>query len=73
MKTAREIQMKFGEGRPAMGGSVHDITIPAGTRVVPTDDAQFFVDDLRFLDRNSMAYHDAYHYGIRLNWEDVTD
>lgn len=71
MKTKHEIKMNFGEGRPAMGGSVHAITIPAGTRVMHADGGQFFVDDISFLDRNSMAYHDANYYGIRLDADQV--
>lgn len=71
MKTIHEIKVAFGEGRPAMGGSVHHLTIPAGTRVSATGDGQYFVEDLSWLDRRSMAWHDANYYGIRLNADQV--
>jgi hypothetical protein len=67
MKTAHEIKMKFGKG-----GIVVDIVIPAGTRCKPAGHDQFFVADLSWLDRNSMTWHDAYYYGIRLNADQVT-
>jgi hypothetical protein len=57
--------MKFGKGGQA------DIVIPAGTRVSPTGDGQWFVKDLSWLDRNSMTWHDANYYGIRLDTDQV--
>ena len=68
MRTKEEITMTFGKG-PA--GTQATITIPAGTRCMPTGDGQYFVDDLSWLDRNSITYHDANYYGIRLNADQV--
>jgi hypothetical protein len=62
MKTTHEIKMMFGKG-PLQT----EITIPAGTRVSPASHGQYFVEDLSWLDKNSMTYHDANYYGIRLN------
>jgi hypothetical protein len=70
MHTAREIKMKFGRGSPLMQV---EITIPAGTRVSPTGDGQFFVEDLSWLDKRTMGltWHDANYYGIRLTADQV--
>lgn len=68
MKTARAITMMFGKGHPSMQV---EITIPAGTRVSPTGDGQYFVEDLSWLDRNSMTWHDANYYGIRIDADQV--
>ena len=63
IRTKHPISMKFGKG-----GIQADITIPAGTRVSACADGtgQYFVEDLSWLDRNSMTWHDANYYGIRL-------
>jgi hypothetical protein len=65
-KTTAPITMEFGKG-----GIKVPITIPAGTRCSETGDGQFFVEDLSWLDRNSMTWHDANYYGIRLNTDQV--
>jgi hypothetical protein len=66
MWTRGEIKMPFGKG-----GIQVEIIIPAGTRVSPASHGQYFVEDLGFLDRNSMTWHDANYYGIRLNADQV--
>jgi hypothetical protein len=66
IRTTSEIKMKFGKG-----GIQVDITIPAGTRCSETGDGQYFVEDLSWLDRNSMTWHDANYYGIRLSADQV--
>ena len=66
MKTSREITMTFGKGSIQA-----EITIPAGTRVVSASHGEYFVDDLSWLDRNGMTWHDAYYYGIRVPADQV--
>jgi hypothetical protein len=72
MTTSKEITMEFGAGRLK-----NTITIPAGTRVQPVKPFPtqtrplFWVDDLSFLDRNSITHHDAEHYGITLSADQV--
>lgn len=66
IKTKHEIKMNFGKG-----GLSYPITIPAGTRCSETGDGQYFVEDISFLDRNSIVYHDANYYGIRLDADQV--
>lgn len=68
MKTTAPITMMFGKG-----GIQAEITIPAGTRVTATGDGQWFVEDLSWLDRNSMTWHDANYYGIRLSSDQVAE
>lgn len=60
--TKHEIKMMFGKG-----GVQTEIVIPAGTRISPASRGQWFVEDLSWLDRNSMTWHDANYYGIRLD------
>lgn len=65
MKTKREIRIENWRDHGPL-------VIPAGQPVVPTSHNQFFVESFgSFLDRNSMAYHDAKYYGIRVDAEDV--
>jgi len=73
MKTNREITMRwasavFDHGR---------ITIPKGTRVStkeangPMDkEKSYFIDEFGFLGNDTMARHDAEHYGIRVSAAD---
>jgi hypothetical protein len=58
--------MMFGKGSIQV-----EITIPAGTRCSPAGHGQWFVEDLSWLDRRSMTWHDANYYGIRLNEDQV--
>ncbi len=67
-RTSKPITMLFGKG-----GIQTEITIPAGTRVSPASHGQYFVEDLSWLDRNSMTWHDANYYGIRLNADQVEE
>lgn len=67
-RTSTEIEIAFGP----TGWRVHHVTVPAGTRVSPTGDGQWFVEDLSWLDRNSLVWHDANYYGIRLTTDQVT-
>jgi hypothetical protein len=67
-RTKAEIKMRFGKG-----GVLADITIPAHTRCVHASHGQFFVDDLSWLDRNSMTLHDATYYGIRIDADQVEE
>jgi hypothetical protein len=72
VRTTHEIKTAFGAG-----SLKNEITIPAGTRVKPITPypmqthPQFWVDDLSFLDRNSITHHDATRYGITLTGTDV--
>lgn len=68
IKTKNEITMNFGKG-----GLQYPITIPAGTRVSDCGDGtgQFFVEDISFIDRKHIVWHDANYYGIRLNADQV--
>lgn len=69
LKTRHELVVTFG----ATGCPQHTVTVPAGTRCILTDNPnEVFVDDLSWLDSNSMAYHDAVHRGIRLDRSKVT-
>jgi hypothetical protein len=68
MLTKKPITMMFGKG-----GFKAEITIPEGTRVSPTGDGQYFVEDLSWLNRNSMTWHDANYYGIRLDADQVEE
>jgi len=68
VKTKREIKMDFGKGSFQV-----PIVIPAGTRVSPAGHGQYFVDDLSWLDRNSMTWHDANYYGIRIDADQVEE
>lgn len=49
------------------------ITIPAGLRCSPTSHEQFFLDQFPedLFPANSMIRHDATHYGVRLNADQV--
>lgn len=67
-RTKEAVSMKFGKG-----GIQADIIIPAYTRCSPTSHGQFFVEDLSWLDRNSMTWHDANYYGIRIDAEKVEE
>lgn len=53
----------------------HNVTIPKGTRCVPTPDrtGQYWVDDLSWIDRRAepFLFHDAKHRGIRLRADQV--
>lgn len=70
MRTIGEIVMTFQKGTLP-----YTLTIPAGTRCVKCPDmsGQYFVDDLTWLDQRKLpiVYHDAVHYGIRLNADQV--
>lgn len=67
LRTRQMIDMQWDAG-PGANNAVYHLVIPAHTRVRPTDDkpGEFWVDDLSWLDKNSMAYHDAYYRGVRL-------
>lgn len=72
-RTKIDITTRF---KPTAAPFWHEVTIPKGTRVKPVYPeaklpVDFFVDDLSFIDRNSLTYHDAYYYGIRLSSEQV--
>lgn len=63
-KTNKEVKMNWRE--------YGEITIPAGQRVSPADHGQYFVEDLdKLFPSGSFYRHDAEHYGIRINAEDV--
>lgn len=70
-ETRAELTLEFGPGKLK---SV--VTVPAGTRVKKLDGGSdpWVVDDLRFMkDKNSIAYHDAEHYGIHIQEAEVTN
>jgi hypothetical protein len=73
MKTKQVIVTTFGPEHPAMSPATYQVVIPAGTRVKPCNDGsgQFWVDDLSWIKAGSMLHHDATHYGIRLNADQV--
>ena len=66
MKTKHAVTMQFGKG-----SIQSEITIPKGTRVSPASHGQYFVEDISWLDRNGMTWHDANYYGIRVEAADV--
>ncbi len=70
-QTSKDITITFG----ATGCPPHTVTVPKGTRVSPIsgEPTKMFVEDLSWLDRNSMAWHDANYYGIRLNITDTEE
>lgn len=72
-KTATELVIEFG----ASGAKVKNtVTVPQGTRVCLLEGGSptWVVQDLSFIaDRNSIAYHDADHYGIRVPVESIVD
>ncbi len=71
MKTLWDIHMVWGPSsqNPMLRTRIH---IPKGTRVRPCDRGQFFVDDLSWIpSTQSILRHDAEHYGIRLDAEQV--
>jgi len=70
-ETRTELTLEFGPGKLKS-----EVTVPAGTRVIKLDggSAPWVVDDLRFMeDKNSIAYHDAEHYGIHISEAEVTN
>lgn len=70
LKTRHDVVVTFG----ATGCPQHTVTVPAGTRCVPTGDNpnEVFVDDLSWLVPNSLALHDTEHRGIRLDRSKVS-
>lgn len=68
IRTKQAITMKFGKG-----GIQVDITIPAHTRCSPASHGQFFIEDLSWINRNSMTWHDANYYGIRVDADQVEE
>lgn len=71
--TSEEITTEFG----ASGSTVkHTVTVPARTRCVKLEGgtSTWVVQDLTFLpNKNSIEYHDADHYGIRISEEKIAD
>lgn len=75
-KTTQEITTEFG----ASGSRFkYTVTVPAGTACRKLDGGSdpWVVADLSFIDdkngANSMLYHDADHYGIRISEAQITD
>lgn len=65
MKTNKEIRFENWRGHGPL-------IVPQGQPVSPTSHNQYFVESFgNLFDKNSMQYHDATHYGIRVNAEDV--
>lgn len=67
-RTKEEVTMSFGAGSLKAV-----IRVPPGTRCHPAGPHEFFVDDLSWLDKNSITWHDAYYYGIRLRADQVEE
>lgn len=67
--TRREIQTTTAEGSSSR--MAYPVTVPAGTRCHKLAGAHWVVDDLRFMERGSIAHHDADHYGIVIKPEDI--
>lgn len=69
LKTNRELKLNF---------RGHDIVVPAGQPVEKCKDStgQYFVEDFAsFIDKRQrpILFHDATHYGIRVEGSDVSD
>ncbi|WP_095158144.1 hypothetical protein [Pseudomonas sp. Irchel 3E13] len=72
-KTAAELVVEFGVSGSKLKNTV---TVPKGTRVCLLEGGSptWVVDDLSFIDdRNSILYHDAEHYGIKIPVESIQD
>ncbi|WP_206146782.1 hypothetical protein [Burkholderia sp. Tr-20390] len=71
--TSEETAVSFG-----MGGTKHDVIIPAGTRCVKLEGGggtpQWVVEDLSFIhDKGSVLYHDAAQYRITVEESRLAD
>ncbi|CAE6822779.1 hypothetical protein R70006_06285 [Paraburkholderia domus] len=73
--TAEELAVTFKVTASTLG---YDIVVPAGTRCVKLEagggQPTWVVDDLSFIaDKRSMLFHDAEHYGIRIDETALTN
>lgn len=72
-ETRTELTIEFG----ASGSKLkYSATVPAGTKVGKRDGGadQWIVDDLSFIeDKNSLMYHEADHYGIRVPESEIAN
>ena len=70
MKTNKKIETQwhpFASSTPIR----YTLSIPKGTRVIKLDINRYVIDSFEWIKDNSFLMHDATHYGIPINKEDI--